>query len=348
MKWIGWIVFIMVVFVLLGCIGLGVPADVMIALGVGWIFYLHRVIPEVHVNGMGVVTAVVCLVGFVPLLHLFLSWLKRSWGRTTVDEATVAPPQPWHFRWTAAAIGITLLMFIAGIAAAGLVHQTGWLITATSPFLNPGGEAARRAQLTNNLKQIGLGAHEIMTKEGRCPAGCTVSRDGEVLHSWVTVLLPFMEHQSLFDRIDLELPWNHPDNASVCKERLYFLEHPAYSDRQHFDSNGFALINYAANIHVMGGTRRLTEADIKDGTSSTFLPGEIADRFPAWGKPGNWRDPAHGVNHRPDGFGGPSPGGINFLFVDGSVRFIKDTIDPQVLEALGTPDGGEVLSSDQY
>ena len=34
--------------------------------------------------------------------------------------------------------------------------------------------------------------------------------------------------------------------------------------------------------------------------------------------------------------------------VDGSVRFIKNTVDPKVLKALSTPAGGETLSSDQY
>ena len=42
------------------------------------------------------------------------------------------------------------------------------------------------------------------------------------------------------------------------------------------------------------------------------------------------------------------PGGINVLFGDGSVRFIKDTIQLSTWWALGTKDGNEVLSSDSY
>jgi prepilin-type N-terminal cleavage/methylation domain-containing protein/prepilin-type processing-associated H-X9-DG protein len=42
------------------------------------------------------------------------------------------------------------------------------------------------------------------------------------------------------------------------------------------------------------------------------------------------------------------PGGVNVLFGDGSVRFIKDTISVKTLRGLVSLNGGEVLSSDSY
>ncbi len=42
------------------------------------------------------------------------------------------------------------------------------------------------------------------------------------------------------------------------------------------------------------------------------------------------------------------PGGANFLFGDGSVKFVKQTISLPVYCAIGSRNGGEVVSSDSY
>lgn len=57
----------------------------------------------------------------------------------------------------------------------------------------------------------------------------------------------------------------------------------------------------------------------------------------AWGAVENGMPPSS--NH---------PGGVNLAFADGSVRFIKDTIAAPTWWALGTRNGGEVVSSDSY
>ncbi len=42
------------------------------------------------------------------------------------------------------------------------------------------------------------------------------------------------------------------------------------------------------------------------------------------------------------------PGGVNISFADGSVRFIKNSVNLLTWNALGTRSGGEVISADQY
>jgi prepilin-type N-terminal cleavage/methylation domain-containing protein/prepilin-type processing-associated H-X9-DG protein len=42
------------------------------------------------------------------------------------------------------------------------------------------------------------------------------------------------------------------------------------------------------------------------------------------------------------------PGGVNVLFMDGSVRFVKSSVGYQAWYAIATPDNGETISSDAY
>jgi prepilin-type processing-associated H-X9-DG protein len=57
-----------------------------------------------------------------------------------------------------------------------------------------------------------------------------------------------------------------------------------------------------------------------------------------------------GVSHNFGQFGFRSqhPGGCNFLFGDGSVKFLKQTIDRNAYFSIGTKDSNEVVSADSF
>jgi prepilin-type processing-associated H-X9-DG protein len=99
-------------------------------------------------------------------------------------------------------------------------------------------------------------------------------------------------------------------------------------------------------------------AEVTDGTSRTLFVGErgiveangLSYGWWVWGpetvlaasngfRPGRGENPqsaTHWWSYHPDG--------AEFLFVDGSVRFLSYSIDPQAFASLGTKDGGEVVS----
>ena len=96
-----------------------------------------------------------------------------------------------------------------------------------------------------------------------------------------------------------------------------------------------------ASIFADPSIRRLR--DIKDGLANTIYSGGAAGNYAAWAHPANWRDPSLGINRSADGFGGPFQGGCHVAMADGAVIFITDSIDPQLLQALTTPTGHEVV-----
>ena len=61
---------------------------------------------------------------------------------------------------------------------------------------------------------------------------------------------------------------------------------------------------------------------------------------PSWPNGANGMNFANAISNH--------PGGVNVMFGDGSVRFIKDSIAMNIWWGLGTRNGGEVISSDAY
>ena len=68
-------------------------------------------------------------------------------------------------------------------------------------------------------------------------------------------------------------------------------------------------------------------------------------RVPAWPSTTVTAGNQAGPNEEPFSY---HPGGVNALFGDGSVRFIKDSVNLVALRSILTLAGGEAVSSDQY
>jgi prepilin-type processing-associated H-X9-DG protein len=272
--------------------------------------------------------------------HAFLVWLYGAFR---------GPEHCWPFRRTASVVGVVVVMFAAGMATAGVAHQVGWLLGSGERLTDGNMIVVRRIKSLHNLRQIGLAAHEYHEKHDSFPPAGTFDRSGRPLHGWLATLLPFLDRQDLYDRIDLGVPWDDARNRLPYQTPIATFLIPIVDRKEPArDGTGYALGSYAGNARVIGGDARRTVADITDGTSNTIMAGEVGAKFRPWGDPTHWRDPALGINRSPDGFGGPFPGGANLLFADGSVRFIKDTTDPRVLRAIATPDGGEAVNADSY
>ncbi len=310
------------------------PFDTLFLLLFGWLIFIGRVINQMSFDWIGVATAIVTVLLLAIGLHWFCRWFcARSGQRATVRQ--------WKGSWTNATVWSVVLMFCAGTAMIGVVHQTVWLLTSKAPLLYS------TTHSRGNLKIMGIGLHNHHDREGAFPAGATFDNAGRPLHSWVTRMLPYMDgplDRELAESIRLDLAWNDPLHKQVFEQSLPNIQNSAvYSPDEpvDFDSQGYALSHYAANVLVMGPKRPLRIDDISDGTSNTLMVGDVNAQFRPWGDPISFRDVRLGINKSPHGFGSPYQGGAYFLRADGSAQFISEDVDIDLLKATATPAGGE-------
>jgi prepilin-type processing-associated H-X9-DG protein len=318
------------------------PLEFIAFMAVGWIAFLRRVIPEVKADWGTVVFAVLALAVFTIGLHAFLGWFHRHWTRA--EDARI--PSSWSAGWSAATVTIILLLFVAGTATVGIVHQVTWLARSPEPLFASNFEAAYRNQSLSQLRQMAISAVNHERFKGTLPPGASMDEYGRLLHSWQAHLLPYIEGGTLHGQIDFKKSWDDPRNREVFQSEVNDYRSPlTVRQRQpSHDDTGYALSDYAANVHVMGPRPPIRTDGISDGASRTILMGEVSENRKPWGFPANWRDPALGINRTPDGFGAPwKRGGVHFAFADGHADFLSEDIDPEVLRALSTPNGGEFV-----
>lgn len=179
--------------------------------------------------------------------------------------------------------------------------------------------------------------------------------DAETPRSWRVELLPYMDQAPLRKTYEDTQLWNAPPNDGIAKklvERLHCSGNYQLRDAQQRYYTAFAgVVGPNTFFAEDGHSRRFP--DFTDGTSSTLAIVEACGANIVWTEPRDLRlsEIEIGVN-RPGATRGTSRGlisschphrrGGHVAFVDGSVRFISEDVDPELLAKLLTINGAEV------
>ncbi len=239
-------------------------------------------------------------------------------------------------------------MLLAGLAlcfrATGLfaiLVVGGILALLVIPAVNSPRMPAPRNYCLNNIRQLTLAILNYESANGQFPPPFTTDDNGNRLHSWRVLVLPFMEEQELYDQIDLTKPWNHPDNLRLADQMPSgFVCHAASETAPAQTTSYVAVIG----PHTIWQKGELTFQDITDGTSQTAILIESESARTHWMAPYdveiNQIVPVaeNGCTMLLSGVH-PSVGVV--AFCDGHVQCLDDDTNADTLKALFTIDGQE-------
>ncbi|HYV36324.1 MAG TPA: TIGR03067 domain-containing protein [Gemmataceae bacterium] len=195
----------------------------------------------------------------------------------------------------------------------------------------------------NNLRQIGMAMHIYHDSYKGFPAHAIYSKDGKTpLLSWRVAILPFIEEGVLYDQFKLDEPWDSPHNKKLIAKMPKIYQPVG----QGVKGEGLTYYQvFTGKMTPFDGPNKMKFGQFTDGTSNTIMVVEGKNSV-LWTKPDDLTLPKPG-DPMPE-LGGMFATGMNLLFADGAVRWVKKDIDAATLRALVTPSGGEVVVPAKY
>lgn len=198
----------------------------------------------------------------------------------------------------------------------------------------------RYREANGRLRKVGTAVQMYATRyDGWTPAG-GMATDASPEWSWQVQLLPFLDRDDLYSRIDFRQRWDAGPNREVTATSLEtFLSPYESKPASHWE---LAITHQAANARVFDVRHgvNLDEAMKLDGLGATLMLGEIGTEFPPWAKPGNVRELTRGLGGGPGQFGRSQGWGGFVMFLGGNGKYLSADTSPRVLELLADPNNG--------
>ena len=198
--------------------------------------------------------------------------------------------------------------------------------------------ARERVISQNNLKQLGMAIHNYHAANNRLPFP-GVAKFGAPLGpgnnnpnlSWRVAILPYIEQQALYQQFKLDEPWDSEHNKKLI-DKMPKLFAPVNGVKA---EKGHTFYQIFSGREALKPGVRFT--DVTDGLSNTLMIVEAGDSVP-WTRP---EDMLYDAKKPLPKLGAMFSGDFNAAFMDGSVRYIRKSINENTLRAIITIAGGE-------
>jgi len=246
-----------------------------------------------------------------------------------------APSAPTKSSMPVVLIVVIVVLLVLAIPCAGI------LVALLLPAFQSAGEAARRAQCTNNVKQIALAMHNYHDFHKCFPPSVITDEQGTPRYSWRVAILPYAEQSPLYDQWNHDEPWDSPNNMRIGQTAIPTYRCPSDEGGDPLETNYVMITGEEAVGNLPNEVTKI--AEIRDGTSNTILIVEVVDSGISWSEPRDLSlDELEMRINAPGGIASKHPGGANAAFCDGSVHFLPESTGGQDLRGLLTKDGREV------
>jgi hypothetical protein len=178
--------------------------------------------------------------------------------------------------------------------------------------------------------------HVYADRYGSFPPAVVRAEDGRALRSWRVELLPFLDQEKLFRRLNLNETWDHPANKALL-ENVPEVFATAADDPAHA-AGGTRFQALVGPGGVFDPAARTGWAGSTDGTSNTILLVEAGEPVP-WAAP---RDVEYKSGGPLPKLGLPAADTVLLLVADGSTkRLPRSGLRAEDLSALFTRAGNE-------
>lgn len=191
-------------------------------------------------------------------------------------------------------------------------------------------EQARRNTAKNNLKQIGLALFNYHESYRCLPPGGTIREDDAAMQGWIAMMMPFLDASPYYSWLDFNESWQSTANRYVFDQRLPVVLIPGVE--QQYTDSGYALTQIMGNPNLLHRNSDVTFEEMTNGTSFTWLAGEVTGDFQPWSYPFNWRPLGTKLCQGSASYGRPEWGGGHLLFADGHIKFFTDATSSQMLQ----------------
>lgn len=133
------------------------------------------------------------------------------------------------------------------------------------------------------MKQLALALINYHNTHGRFPPAAVCSAEGKPLYSWRVAILPLIEKEDLYQRFNLDEPWDSPHNVQLLSEMPGTYAPPPHK-RSKVPAYHTVCKVFVGKGAAFEGREGLRMSDFVDGTSNTILVAEAGDPVP-WSKP---------------------------------------------------------------